>query len=86
MKTSVQLGKGVEQLFGKFDENLRLLERGFQVEVHLGDGALEIEGSDANVQRAGTRRNPATARSNARQSPSLKLPTPRNNKPRVIRK
>ncbi|PYV05873.1 MAG: hypothetical protein DMG26_04395 [Acidobacteria bacterium] len=39
MKTSVQLGKGVEQLFGKFDENLKLLER-------------EIEGADSNVRRA----------------------------------
>src|SRR3989442_3040226 len=52
MKTSVQLGKGVEQLFGKFDENLKLLERSFDVSLHLSAEALEIEGADSNVRRA----------------------------------
>src|SRR5881409_775882 len=52
MKTSVQHGKGVEQLFGKFDENLKLLERSFDVSLHLSSEALEIEGADSNVRRA----------------------------------
>ena len=51
MKTSVQLGKGVERLFGKFDENLKLMERYFDVSVHLCDEALEIEGAEPNVKR-----------------------------------
>ncbi len=52
MKTSVQLGKGVERLFGKFDENLKLMERYFDVSVHLCDESLEIEGAESNVKRA----------------------------------
>ncbi|HEV2491576.1 MAG TPA: PhoH family protein [Terriglobia bacterium] len=52
MKTSVQLGKGVERLFGKFDENLKLMEKSFDVSVSLADEALEIEGPETNVKRA----------------------------------
>jgi phosphate starvation-inducible PhoH-like protein len=52
MKTSVRVGKGVEQLFGTFDENLKLLEKSLQVSTHLGDETLEIEGSEENVRRA----------------------------------
>jgi len=52
MKTSVKVEKGVEQLFGKFDENLKLLEKSFDVATHLGDDQLEIEGAESNVQRA----------------------------------
>jgi phosphate starvation-inducible PhoH-like protein len=52
MKTSVRVEKGVEQLFGTFDENLKLLERSFEVSTHLGDDQLEIEGAERNVQRA----------------------------------
>jgi phosphate starvation-inducible protein PhoH and related proteins len=52
MKTSVRVGKGVEQLFGTFDENLKLLERSLQVSTHLADQTLEIEGEEANVHRA----------------------------------
>ena len=52
MKTSVKLGKGVEELFGTFDENLKLLERYFGVSTAVGDGGtLEIEGSASNVSR-----------------------------------
>ena len=52
MKTSVKLGKGVEELFGTFDENLKLLERYFDVSTALGDdGTLKIEGSASNVSR-----------------------------------
>jgi len=52
MKTSVKVEKGVQQLFGTFDENLKLLERSFDVTTHLGDDQLEIEGAESNVQRA----------------------------------
>ncbi|HLW79763.1 MAG TPA: PhoH family protein, partial [Terriglobia bacterium] len=52
MKTSVQIGKGVERLFGNFDENLKLMEKYFEVSVHLGDDQVEIEGAEPNVKRA----------------------------------
>jgi phosphate starvation-inducible PhoH-like protein len=52
MKTSVKIGKGVEELFGTFDQNLKLLEKSLQVSTHLADEALEIEGPEGNVQRA----------------------------------
>jgi phosphate starvation-inducible PhoH-like protein len=52
MKTSVKLSEGVANLFGTFDENLKLLERSLQVSTHLGDATLEIEGGDSNVRRA----------------------------------
>lgn len=43
--------KGVEELFGTLDENLKLLERYFQVSTNLNDETLEIEGSEGNVNR-----------------------------------
>lgn len=52
MKTSVQISRGVESLFGTRDENIRLIETGFKVNTHLVDNWLEIEGDDANVSRA----------------------------------
>jgi phosphate starvation-inducible PhoH-like protein len=52
MKTSVKVGGGVENLFGTFDENLKLLERSLQVSTHLADQTLEIEGAEGNVRRA----------------------------------
>ncbi len=52
MKTTVKIGKGVEELFGTFDENLKLLEGCLQVSTHLSDETLEIEGSEGNVNRA----------------------------------
>jgi phosphate starvation-inducible PhoH-like protein len=52
MKTSVKVLKGVEELVGTHDGNLRLLERCFNVSVHLGEEGLEIEGGDLEVPRA----------------------------------
>jgi len=52
MKTSVKVLNGVEELVGTHDGNLRLLEKCFNVSVHLGDDALEIEGGDHEVRRA----------------------------------
>ncbi len=52
MKASVRIEKGVEELFGTFDENLRLFEKSFQVSTHLAEDTLEIEGSEGDVNRA----------------------------------
>jgi phosphate starvation-inducible PhoH-like protein len=52
MKTSVKVLNGVEELVGTHDGNLRLLEKCFNVSVHLGEEALEIEGGEREVQRA----------------------------------
>jgi phosphate starvation-inducible PhoH-like protein len=53
MKTRVHLSRGLESLFGTHDENLRLLESALQVSVQVADDALEIEGSQEGVERAG---------------------------------
>jgi phosphate starvation-inducible PhoH-like protein len=52
MKTIVMIANGVEELVGTHDGNLRLLERCFNVSVHLGEEGLEIEGGDREVPRA----------------------------------
>jgi len=52
MKTSVKVLNGVEELVGTHDGNLRLLEKCFNVSVHLGEEAVEIEGGDHEVRRA----------------------------------
>ena len=52
MKASVKVLNGVEELVGTQDGNLRLLEKYFNVSVHLGEEALEIEGGDREVRRA----------------------------------
>jgi len=52
MKASVRIEKGVEELFGTLDDNLKLLERCFGVSTSLGDQTLEIEGQERNVSRA----------------------------------
>ncbi len=51
MKTSVKVGKGVRELFGPYDENLKLLERSFQVSTDLAGETLEIEGAERDVAR-----------------------------------
>lgn len=52
MKTRVKIDKGIHELFGTLDENLKLFEKCFQVSTHLSDNTLEIEGADGNVARA----------------------------------
>ena len=52
MKSSVKIERGVEQLFGSYDANLKLLEQCLQVSTHLTDQTLEIEGGELNVARA----------------------------------
>src|SRR5690349_20661761 len=52
MKISVPIVRGIENLFGTRDENIRLLESGLKVNTQLIDNSLEIEGEPANVSRA----------------------------------
>jgi phosphate starvation-inducible PhoH-like protein len=52
MKLSVQISRGIESLFGTRDENIRVLETGLAVGVHLLDQNLEIEGEEPSVIRA----------------------------------
>jgi phosphate starvation-inducible protein PhoH and related proteins len=53
MKTSIQITRGIESLYGTRDENIRLLERELNLHTHLTDaGALELEGNEAEVRRA----------------------------------
>src|SRR3569623_2115126 len=52
MKASVRINRGVENLFGTRDENIRLLESGLSVHTQLVDNNIEIEGEAPNVSRA----------------------------------
>jgi len=52
MKASVKIERGIEELFGTHDANLKMLEKCLQVSTHLGDETLEIEGGELNVARA----------------------------------
>ena len=52
MMASVKIRKGVPELVGTYDGNLKLFERCFQVSARLGEESLEIEGDEANVRRA----------------------------------
>jgi phosphate starvation-inducible PhoH-like protein len=52
MKVSVPLSRGVENLFGTRDENIRLFESGLSVHTQLVDNHLEIEGEAGDVARA----------------------------------
>jgi phosphate starvation-inducible PhoH-like protein len=53
MKSSVQISRGIEPLFGTRDENIRLLESELKLRTRLMDGdALEIEGEEQQVRRA----------------------------------
>src|SRR5580692_1649934 len=52
MKSSVQISRGIESLFGTRDENIRLIENGLNVRTRLLNDSLEIEGDDEGVARA----------------------------------
>ena len=53
MKSTVQISRGIELLFGTRDENIRLLESGLNLKTYLRDGGhLVLEGDDAQVSRA----------------------------------
>ena len=53
MKSTVQISRGIESLFGTRDENIRLLESELNLRTRLLDeGALELEGEEYQVRRA----------------------------------
>jgi phosphate starvation-inducible protein PhoH and related proteins len=53
MKSSVQISRGIESLFGTRDENIRLLESELNLRTRLMDGdSLELEGEETQVRRA----------------------------------
>ncbi len=52
MKVSVEIGRGIESLFGTRDENIRVLEAGLNVSTRLLNDSLEIEGEEASATRA----------------------------------
>jgi phosphate starvation-inducible PhoH-like protein len=52
MKSSVQISRGIESLFGTRDENIRLLESSLNIRTRLLNDSLEIEGDPAAVSRA----------------------------------
>lgn len=53
MRSTVQISRGIESLFGTRDENVRLIESALNVRVQLRTDAVEIEGADAAVARTG---------------------------------
>ena len=52
MRQTVRMSGGIEELFGPFDENLKLLESTLHVSTQLRDRDLEIEGEPDEVGRA----------------------------------
>src|SRR6266849_6536715 len=53
MKSSIQISRGIESLFGTRDENIRLLEGELHLRTRLLDGeCLEVEGDEPQVRRA----------------------------------
>jgi len=52
MKSSVQITRGIESLFGTRDENMRLLETGLGIRARLRNDCIEIEGEEPGVERA----------------------------------
>jgi phosphate starvation-inducible PhoH-like protein len=51
MKSSVQITRGIESLFGTRDENIRLIEDRLNVRTRLLNDSLEVEGEPAAVAR-----------------------------------
>src|SRR5258707_1480556 len=52
MKKSIEISPNIETLFGTHDENLRLLEDGLNVSIHLRSDSVELEGAPQDVARA----------------------------------
>src|SRR6201996_1309562 len=53
MKSSIQITRGIESLFGTRDENIRLIETELKLHTRIVDGgALDLEGEEADVRRA----------------------------------
>jgi phosphate starvation-inducible PhoH-like protein len=52
MKKNIELVPNIEKLFGTRDENLQLLEDGFNVNIDLKPDSVQIEGAPRDVARA----------------------------------
>ncbi|MBS1849574.1 MAG: PhoH family protein [Acidobacteria bacterium] len=52
MKKSIAISPNIETLFGTRDENLRVLEDGLNVAIDLRSNAIDLEGAQADVNRA----------------------------------
>jgi phosphate starvation-inducible PhoH-like protein len=52
MKKNIEIAQNIEALFGTRDENLHLLEDGFNVTIDLKADSVEIEGAARDVARA----------------------------------
>jgi phosphate starvation-inducible PhoH-like protein len=52
MKKSIAVSTNLAALFGTRDENLHLLEDGFNINIDLRSNAVELEGAPADVARA----------------------------------
>ena len=53
MKIRIKIGNDTSALFGTLDGNIRELEKILKVTAHLTEDALEIEGNEPSVTRAG---------------------------------
>jgi phosphate starvation-inducible protein PhoH and related proteins len=52
MKKSIEISPNIETLFGTRDENLRLLEDGLKIVIHLRSDSITLEGAAHDVARA----------------------------------
>src|SRR5437588_12354150 len=52
MRKNIELSPNIETLFGTRDENLHLLEDGFNVSIDLKSDSIQIEGPAREVARA----------------------------------
>ena len=52
MKKSIGISPNIETLFGTRDENVRLLEDGLNVTIHLRSKSIDLEGAARDVARA----------------------------------
>ena len=50
MKKSIPIGTGIAEFFGTHDGNLKYLESLLEVQVHINDDNLTIDGSDEHVE------------------------------------
>ena len=50
----LEAAEGVDfaPLFGSFDENMKLIEKAFNLSVHQRDNALRLSGEEENVEKA----------------------------------
>lgn len=55
IKRVIELPENIDvaELFGRFDANMKLIEKAFSVSAALRDGAVRITGDEENVERAG---------------------------------